>query len=893
MKQKITMLGILILLCSITAMAQFSQSKPGDDYHDKIDKKNTPAAVNKSVKEQLFYEDFSDGGFANWTPMGEGIENWSEGNTSFAGGEAPEVMLYKAPLFEGKARFVSPVINTSGYTILNLNFLHYLNNSSDEYFYLRIETTSDGGVTWNDAWELYMNTTVNYGALENINVNTPDIGSEDFQFSFTFDGNSDDMFAWLIDNVSLGEVIYDDAMVVEISGIEGNYIEGDTVEVSSLIMNLGVDTASFDVQLEIFDDEGLVFESIKTVTDLSFAESVNVDFDPWISSPGYNITTTVTTLLDEDENPDNDTISYNYSVIHADYTYCLPAAIGMELIAITNFVFAGVENSESGFSHNGYGYFTNMQATVEIGEVYDLSIVANGQNVTVWFDLNQDFVFDTSEQVVYGLATAGGGELTTIEVTIPGYAMPGSTYMRVGAQYPSIGNADDPCAQGLYGEWEDYALEITGESMGNDAAVLSIDVLPIIEQGDITPMATVKNWGGEIITFPVTCNIDGTSYTSTIEVEDLGLGEAVQVEFDVWNAESGFYTFEVTANLDGDEVPENDTLTQDITIIESAPLKMVVGEEGTGTWCGWCVRGTVYMDSMKMKYPDNWIGIAVHNGDPMVVTEYDAGIGEYITGYPGGVVNREIVTDPSYFEAAYLTQMGQAAPAGIIVEDKVFNEATGELTFTLTSEFVAPVSNYRFNAVIVENEVTGTGEGWDQVNYYSGGAYGPMGGFEDLPNPVADMVYQDVARAILGGFQGEENSLPQTINAGETHSWEFTTSIDEEWDAQYIEVVGMLIDHTTGMIKNATKTHLIIDGVAELQTSKKVTVYPNPAQGQVTISNVEQGNIYIYNINGQLMMKKQNVSSVCTLDISDLETGIYFIKVFFSNQVITRKLVIE
>ena len=76
------------------------------------------------------------------------------------------------------------------------------------------------------------------------------------------------------------------------------------------------------------------------------------------------------------------------------------------------------------------------------------------------------------------------------------------------------------------------------------------------------------------------------------------------------------------AGADGDA---NDNVgTININPIVPAAGKMVVSEEGTGTWCGWCVRGAVYMDLMAAKYSNYWAGIAVHNGDPMVVATYDS-----------------------------------------------------------------------------------------------------------------------------------------------------------------------------------------------------------------------------------------------------------------------------
>ena len=70
-------------------------------------------------------------------------------------------------------------------------------------------------------------------------------------------------------------------------------------------------------------------------------------------------------------------------------------------------------------------------------------------------------------------------------------------------------------------------------------------------------------------------------------------------------------TFEVFTVCNGDTA----RTTHDVT----AFYHKIVAEEGTGTWCGYCVRGIVALEEMNKKYPDNFIGIAIHSGDPMAV----------------------------------------------------------------------------------------------------------------------------------------------------------------------------------------------------------------------------------------------------------------------------------
>ncbi|MCF8366436.1 MAG: T9SS type A sorting domain-containing protein [Bacteroidales bacterium] len=892
---KLSFIAFCVTIFISSTAQQNVNLRHSDSPQTTITKNNAPKGWHKSIDEVLFYEDFS-AGLDAWTVQGVGLENWGIVQTNKAGGAIPEVMMNWSPSFLGTTRLVSPVINTSGFTQLSLSFLHFLDPYAfNTGFWVSVETTSDGGATWNQVWELNWLTGDNYNAFEVLILNAPDIGSANFQFSFKFEDDSYQIDAWNIDNVTLGEQASFDVTPISISGFENLIHEGDVVNISSEIVNYGSEIVSFDVIFEIYEGSDIVFSSTKSVSNLAFGEPATVAFDPWNAVKGF-YRASVTTLLSGDENPDNDQNEHFFPVVDANW-YCAPAgdcfSAGGFITGITDFAFAGIENYNSGCSDNGYGVFTNLQGTAEIGSDYVASVAVGFQSqfVSIWIDLNQDIEFTPDELVVTDFEMTDDSIFYEIPITIPGNGLPGATVVRVGSCFlqPS---SPDPCANLWAGEWEDYTLILTGSPINLNAGVVSIDMEPFILQGNVLPKATVKNYGIQTVSFPVTCTINESGYSSTMNVTDLALNEEVQVLFDQWPAEPGTYDVEIISELPGDEVPVNDMLNTTVGIVESIPTKMVVGEEGTGTWCGWCVAGIVFMDSMQMKYPDTWIGIAVHNGDPMVVEEYDANFSPLINySYPMALADRAILVDPSNLEAAYMERMNKISPAAIAIENKSFNSSTGELSFTLTSEFVARVSDYRFNAALIENNVTGTGPGWSQANYYSGGMFGPMGGFELLPDPVPaeDMVYQAVARAILGGFEGTEGSLPETVYAGEIHSFDFSITIPEDWNIENLEIVGMLIDHNAGTIVNGAKEELIT-GIADIASTTNICIFPNPATNELRFSNIANGKIFIYDINGRLIMEKQNVGSSGTLDISSIENGIYIVKVILDNKAYTTKL---
>ena len=144
----------------------------------------------------VFECDFTD--VTGWTATGG--TNWGVAQSKNAGGTAPELVFNWSPSTVALQRYISPEINTTGYTSLNLTFMSMINHYGGDYS-LSIETTSDGGTTWNTVWThepASMPSTFIPVVIDN-----DDIGAENFQFAYVFDGDSYNINYWYIDDVIL------------------------------------------------------------------------------------------------------------------------------------------------------------------------------------------------------------------------------------------------------------------------------------------------------------------------------------------------------------------------------------------------------------------------------------------------------------------------------------------------------------------------------------------------------------------------------------------------------------------------------------------------------------------------------------------------------------------
>ncbi len=582
--------------------------------------------------------------------------------------------------------------------------------------------------------------------------------------------------------------------------------------------------------------------------------------------------------------------------------YCVPVGESNGWHFLEDFIFAGIENLGSGAGLNGYSDFTNMQASVELGNTYILSVKVDEyvgnvtQVVHMWMDLNGNELFEANELLLQDAFV--DDTLREYTVQIPNFAQAGISRIRVVQAWDYQNLWESPCSTAGLGEWEDYSVEIIGASSDLDALAVSLDFdPPIFAIGEVFPKAIVSNGGNNNVSFDVTCTIDGTSYSSTVSTPVLASGEFYQVTFDGWNADLvGVYNINVATALISDENPENDTFSGPVTIVETVPVKRIYGEEGTGSWCGWCPRGTVALDYMQQTYPDTFIGVAVHNSDPMTNQEWNDGLSFFSIPYVKTMRSLEDDLTIENIELQYNQSMSKTAIATCDISSLDIDEGNGIISFTVESTFVIDAENCRFSAAIIENNVTGSTTDYNQVNYYSGGANGPMGGYENLADPVpaADMVYNHVGRQIIGGFEGVFGSLPETLQANETYSYTFETQIDPTWDLSNIEAVGLLLEEH-GTVINASKSSGTLGVDDYLTSSLNVSLYPNPASDQAVVTSVSDiQKVELYNNLGQLIKLIEGLSNTSlAINTAELQSGVYYVKVSSLDNSVIKKLLIE
>jgi len=408
---------------------------------------------------------------------------------------------------------------------------------------------------------------------------------------------------------------------------------------------------------------------------------------------------------------------------------------------------------------------------------------------------------------------------------------------------------------------------------------------------------------------------NGTTITETISGLDIGFNEPAFVQmstpFTMIDGTVDFTFFVSNVNgLGDDEDVSNDTgQTYAVTSVIPHPDRGILVEESTSPPCTWCPRGAVYMDGMTQRYPNHFVGVAVHSNAPLADDDYQEGMeGFGVFAQPITVFNRqEDLVDPSDLEQPFL-DLVTSAPVATLDVAANYNNASKELTVSVEALFTENVpTGYAINAVIVEDSVRGSGGFYNQSNGYSGDYDDPMDIFTVWPKPVPSslMHYNHVGRKILAGWDGITDGLENGASAGETIGTTFAPfTVLDDYHLQHIHIAAMLIADD-GTIANAKMVKLeelgISTSMKEFFNHDLISVFPNPTYGSTNIKmnlkTTSEVSLQVYDAFGRLVAQKNyrtlNEEQVLPFSAA-LEAGTYLFRVRLDEQVaVKRVLVIE
>ncbi len=156
-----------------------------------------------------------------------------------------------------------------------------------------------------------------------------------------------------------------------------------------------------------------------------------------------------------------------------------------------------------------------------------------------------------------------------------------------------------------------------------------------------------------------------------------------------------------------------------------------------------------------------------------------------------------------------------------------------------------------------------------------------------------EKTHRNVFRKALAGINGQVINMPVQVN--DSAVYEYNYKMASTWQKQRIQ--SMAIVQWPGnkkLINAAVSAGTIAEqtlNTAKL-ASQKIAVYPNPASNELVFEGLQTiTNYRIYNSTGKLMTQGQNQGKL--LDVSKLNTGIYFVKINSNNKIYTAQFSIN
>lgn len=441
-----------------------------------------------------------------------------------------------------------------------------------------------------------------------------------------------------------------------------------------------------------------------------------------------------------------------------------------------------------------------------------------------------------------------------------------------------------------------------------------------IANSEVDVVGAVLNNGTDNITsFSVDYDVAGTVGSESFQDVNIAPGAFLNFTLsDQLTVLSGDNVVTMTlTEVNGSASDEEDCNNQvSVTFrgFEAAPDRGVWVEEGTGTWCQWCPRGDVFMNALEEKYHESFVGIAVHNNDPMVVAAWDTGVGNFpgFGGYPNMIIGRTIATGFGSVAdiETHVVDRIQMAPVVVMEHGAVFDENTRELQISVTARYLEDYTGNSWLIVgLTEDGVTGNNSGYNQSNAYSGGANGVMGGYETLGNPVPfnQMTYNHVGRALFTPFNGIANPFgTATITAGTEKSLTFSIQVPDSWNIENMKIVSAFRNFF-GRVNNAKKSTIeqaeengLTLSTFDVVLDSNTDVFPNPfsevTNVRLNLEEAQDVKIEVYNSVGK-MVATRNYGNIVgdqlfQFDGRNLESGMYILRLYAGEKFTSKRVVI-
>jgi hypothetical protein len=223
--------------------------------------------------------------------------------------------------------------------------------------------------------------------------------------------------------------------------------------------------------------------------------------------------------------------------------------------------------------------------------------------------------------------------------------------------------------------------------------------------------------------------------------------------------------------------------------------RKVLLETFVGAWCSTCPDADAKRDqAVTTTNNGRVVTVTAHQSDGMTIGLFSALYTSFSQYSPSGMVNRtpslgNVLLSPAQWLSNVSVALGKTASCGLALASTI---SASSASVEVKAGFnTALAGDYRLVVYLVEDSVTGTGSGFDQMNAYNASPGSP---FYNLGNPILNYRHNRVVRAVLTAATGD--AIPASaLAAGGLHKQTFSNVSLAGYDTANLHVVAFVTRH--------------------------------------------------------------------------------------------------
>jgi hypothetical protein len=255
---------------------------------------------------------------------------------------------------------------------------------------------------------------------------------------------------------------------------------------------------------------------------------------------------------------------------------------------------------------------------------------------------------------------------------------------------------------------------------------------------------------------------------------------------------------------DGQPAPQQPLPQQGIGTPTGNYTQKVLLEYHTAAWCNTCPDADTKRDQVVNNYPGRVIPVAVHQSDAMQTPLFMALDAAYGSNPSYGMINRvaslgNVLMNRTQWMSNTGPQLNKTSKCGLAINSKVNGSS---VAIEVQAAFRQNVTgDVRITVYLTENDVTGTGTGYDQANSYNNDPSSP---YYNRGNPIVGYEHRYVVRKVVTASLGDPVDPSKCVPGGLLKK-NFTADISG-LNAQKTTVVAFVHTHGT-----SSTTHEVLN----------------------------------------------------------------------------------